>query len=33
VPAANTPEAFADDIKRERVTAQQVVKDAGFEPQ
>ena len=33
VPAANTPEQFAADIKRERVTAEKVVKDAGFEPQ
>ena len=33
VPAANTPEQFAADIKRERVIAEQVVKDAGFEPQ
>jgi tripartite-type tricarboxylate transporter receptor subunit TctC len=33
VPAANTPEQFADDIKRERVIAEKVVKDAGFEPQ
>ena len=33
VPAANTPEQFAEDMKRERVVAQKVVKDAGFEPQ
>jgi tripartite-type tricarboxylate transporter receptor subunit TctC len=33
VPGANTPEQFAADIKRERPTAEQVVKDAGFEPQ
>ena len=33
VPAANTPEQFAEDMKRERVVAQQVVRDAGFEPQ
>jgi tripartite-type tricarboxylate transporter receptor subunit TctC len=33
VPAANTPEQFAADIKRERPTAEKVVKDAGFEPQ
>jgi tripartite-type tricarboxylate transporter receptor subunit TctC len=33
VPAANTPEQFAEDIKRERVIAEKVVKDAGFEPQ
>ncbi len=33
VPAANTPEQFAEDIKRERVVAEKVVKDAGFEAQ
>ena len=33
VPAANTPEQFADDIKRERMTAEKVVRDAGFEAQ
>ena len=33
VPAANTPEQFAEDMKRERVVAQKVVKDAGFEAQ
>ncbi|MCX7314734.1 MAG: tripartite tricarboxylate transporter substrate binding protein [Hyphomicrobiales bacterium] len=33
VPAANTPEQFADDMKRERVVAEKVVKDAGFEAQ
>jgi tripartite-type tricarboxylate transporter receptor subunit TctC len=33
VPAANTPEQFAEDIKRERLTAEKVVHDAGFEPQ
>ena len=33
VPAANTPEQFADDIRRERPIAERVVKDAGFEPQ
>jgi tripartite-type tricarboxylate transporter receptor subunit TctC len=33
VPAANTPEQFAEDIKRERVVAEKVVRDAGFEPQ
>ena len=33
VPAANTPEQFADDIKRERPIAEKVVKDAGFEQQ
>jgi tripartite-type tricarboxylate transporter receptor subunit TctC len=33
VPAANTPEQFAADIKRERLTAEKVVRDAGFEAQ
>lgn len=33
VPAANTPEQFAEQIKREREVAQNVVKDAGLEPQ
>ena len=33
VPAANTPEQFAADMKRERATAEKVVKDAGFEAQ
>ncbi|MEA2981682.1 MAG: hypothetical protein QOF09_3505 [Alphaproteobacteria bacterium] len=33
VPAANTPEQFAEQMKRERVVAEKVVKDAGFEPQ
>jgi tripartite-type tricarboxylate transporter receptor subunit TctC len=33
VPAVNTPEQFAADIKRERPIAEKVVKDAGFEPQ
>ena len=33
VPALNTPAQFADDMKRERVVAEQVVKEAGFEPQ
>jgi tripartite-type tricarboxylate transporter receptor subunit TctC len=33
VPAVNTPEQFADEIKKDRVMAQQVVKDAGLEPQ
>jgi tripartite-type tricarboxylate transporter receptor subunit TctC len=33
VPAANTPEQFAEEMKRERVVAEKVVKDAGFEPQ
>jgi tripartite-type tricarboxylate transporter receptor subunit TctC len=33
VPASNTPEQFAEEMKRERVVAEKVVKDAGFEPQ
>jgi tripartite-type tricarboxylate transporter receptor subunit TctC len=33
VSAVNTPEQFAEEIKRDRAVAQQVVKDAGFEPQ
>jgi len=33
VPAANTPEEFAEEMKRERMTAEKVVRDAGFEPQ
>ena len=33
VPAANTPEQFAADMKRERMTAEKVVRDAGFEAQ
>jgi tripartite-type tricarboxylate transporter receptor subunit TctC len=33
VPANNTPEEFAEMIKRERPIAEKVVKDAGFEPQ
>jgi tripartite-type tricarboxylate transporter receptor subunit TctC len=33
VPALNTPEQFAADIKRDRAVAQQVVKDAGLTPQ
>jgi tripartite-type tricarboxylate transporter receptor subunit TctC len=33
VPAVNTPEQFAEEIKKDRVMAQQVVKDAGLEPQ
>jgi tripartite-type tricarboxylate transporter receptor subunit TctC len=33
VPAANTPEQFAEDMKRERVVAEKVVRDAGFEAQ
>ncbi len=33
VPAANTPEQFAADMKRERLTAEKVIRDAGFEAQ
>ena len=33
VPAINTPAVFAAEIDKERVVAQQVVKDAGLEPQ
>ena len=33
VPAINTPEQFAAEIKKDRVIAEQVVKDAGLEPQ
>jgi tripartite-type tricarboxylate transporter receptor subunit TctC len=33
VPALDTPEEFAAEIKAGRATAQQVVKDAGMEPQ
>jgi tripartite-type tricarboxylate transporter receptor subunit TctC len=33
VPAIDTPDQFAAEIKNERVVAQQVVKDAGLEPQ
>jgi tripartite-type tricarboxylate transporter receptor subunit TctC len=33
VPAANTPEQFAEQIHKDRAVAQQVVKDAGLEPQ
>jgi len=33
VSAVNSPEKFAEDIKRDRATAQKVVKDAGMEPQ
>jgi tripartite-type tricarboxylate transporter receptor subunit TctC len=32
VPALNTPEQFATDIKADRVVAEQVVKDSGLEP-
>jgi tripartite-type tricarboxylate transporter receptor subunit TctC len=33
VPAINTPEEFAEEIRRDRIMAQKVVKDAGLEPQ
>jgi tripartite-type tricarboxylate transporter receptor subunit TctC len=33
VPAANTPEQFAEQIRKDRAIARQVVKDAGLEPQ
>ena len=33
VPAINTPEQFADEIRKDRVAAGQVVKEAGLEPQ
>ena len=33
MPAANTPEQFAEEMKVERAVAEKVVKDAGFEPQ
>jgi tripartite-type tricarboxylate transporter receptor subunit TctC len=33
VPAINTPEQFDAEIKRDRVTAEQVVKASGYEPQ
>ena len=33
VPAANTPEQFAAEIRSDRALAQQVVKEAGLEPQ
>jgi tripartite-type tricarboxylate transporter receptor subunit TctC len=33
VPAINTPEQFAEAIRQDRATAQQVVKDAGLQPQ
>jgi tripartite-type tricarboxylate transporter receptor subunit TctC len=33
VPASNTPEQFAEEMKRERVVAEKVVRDAGFEAQ
>jgi tripartite-type tricarboxylate transporter receptor subunit TctC len=33
VPAINTPEEFAAEIKKDRATAQQVVKEAGLQPE
>ena len=33
VPAINTPEQFAEEIKKDRVMAEQVVKEAGLTPQ
>ena len=33
VPAINSPQQFAEEIRKDRSVAQQVVKDAGFEPQ
>jgi tripartite-type tricarboxylate transporter receptor subunit TctC len=33
VPAINTPEEFAEEIKKDRAVAKEVVKAAGFEPQ
>jgi tripartite-type tricarboxylate transporter receptor subunit TctC len=33
VPATNTPEQFAEEIRRDRATAEKVVRDAGLEPQ
>src|SRR5262245_51172225 len=33
VPAINTPEQFSEDIKKDRIVAEQVVKAAGLEPQ
>jgi tripartite-type tricarboxylate transporter receptor subunit TctC len=33
VPAVNTPEQFAEEIRKDRAAAGQVVKDAGLEPQ
>jgi len=33
VPAINTPEEFAAEIRKERIVAEQVVKEAGLEPQ
>jgi tripartite-type tricarboxylate transporter receptor subunit TctC len=33
VPAINSPEQFAKEIRKDRAAAQQVVKDAGIQPQ
>ncbi len=33
VPATNTPEQFAEEIKRDRAAAERVVKEAGLTPQ
>jgi tripartite-type tricarboxylate transporter receptor subunit TctC len=33
VPAINTPEQFAAEIRKDRALAQEVVKAAGVEPQ
>jgi len=33
VPAINTPDAFARQIREERAVAERVVKDAGLQPQ
>jgi tripartite-type tricarboxylate transporter receptor subunit TctC len=33
VPALNTPAQFAEDIRRDTVIAERVVKEAGLEPQ
>jgi tripartite-type tricarboxylate transporter receptor subunit TctC len=33
VAAANTPEVFAEEIRRERAAAEQVVKESGMEQQ
>jgi tripartite-type tricarboxylate transporter receptor subunit TctC len=33
VPAINTPQQFADEIKADRAAAKDVVKESGLEPQ
>jgi len=33
VPALNSPDEFAEDIRKDRAVAQQVVKDAGLKPE